>query len=152
MRKRESRGRCTEDFLLCCRDTPCASPTSCLPCSHPVTLPLNTLIPIQLRDDVRMDFGGIMLIQISLPKTLRSFLQKRNLQDAAFFFIFFPLLFKLLETFVHVALLVRPLWSENISECSLLADKRHGNFGPVRKVMELRRIFFFFFFLPNKAL
>ncbi len=37
---------------------------------HPVTLPLNTLIPILLRDDGRMDIdiGGIMLIQISLPK------------------------------------------------------------------------------------
>lgn len=70
-----------------------------------------------------------------------------------FSLFFFPLLFNLLETCVHVALLVWPLWSKNISKCSLLADNRHKNFGPLRKVMEFFVFVFLllFFLLPNKA-
>lgn len=91
--------------------TPCASPNQLLSTPHPVILPLNTLIPVQLRHEVRVDIDGIMLILVSLPKDLDSdeyflfFSQKRDLQDAAFFF-FLPSLLYLLETFVNVAFLL----------------------------------------------
>lgn len=56
----------------------------------------------------------------------------------------FPLLFNLLETFVHVALLVRPLWSENISECSLLSRQKTQELWSCKESNGGG----FFFFLP----
>lgn len=100
---------------------------------------------------------GLCWFRSVFPKTLTlrswGFFQKRDLQDAAFylfFFFFSPplLLFNLLETLVHVALLVRLLWSENISESSLLADRRQELWSC--EVMDSRRmvVFLFVCFLP----
>lgn len=84
-----------------------------------------------------------MLIHISLPKDPEEFSPETRLTGCCFLLYFFPF-FSICWKLVHVALLVWPLWSKNISKCSLLADNRHKNFGPVRKVMEV----FFFFLLP----
>lgn len=124
--------------------------------SHPVTLPLNTLIPKQLREDVRMDFGGIMLIQISLPKDLEEFSPETKPTGCCF--LLYPLpppLLQFVGNFCSCSITCeRPLWSENISECSLVADKKTQELWSCKEgkwSWGWCLFYFIFSFLPNKA-